>query len=230
MTKVWQDKTKRLYAEVVKAAISTLGPEDAEHTKAFLEDLQKELGPVIEAYPKWHPLFRHSGKADRLIEEHVNVVYFANGYVVTSKQKRWLDLIHTTVHHLPIMADAWVSIEDVNLTVKLFGYDTVSVVVRCHWARKPLADGTIPPSLAVTNALITKLFPSLMMEMGQPWEKVANDFLGLPHDRRDSPWFNKDTGGTLKQIWELMLDKNVLVPGRGYPDGKTYYPSTPKQE
>ena len=67
MTKVWQDKTKRLYAEVVKAAISTLGPEDAEHTKAFLEDLQNELGPVIEAYLKWHPLFRHSGKADRLI-------------------------------------------------------------------------------------------------------------------------------------------------------------------
>lgn len=129
-----------------------------------------------------------------------------------------------------MMADALVSIEKGDPNIKLFGYETSFIVVKCHWMRKPLLDGTLPPSTAVTNALLTQLYPSLMFEMGKPWDAMSDVFLGLPHDKRDSAWLNKETGDALKSLWETMLETKVLEKGKGYPDGRTFYPATPRKQ
>lgn len=230
MARYWKEKSQALFDQALKAATEMLVPEEAEKAKTYLIELQKELGPVIEAYPTWHPLVRYDGNPDRLIEDHVHMIYFANGYVVTSKEKRWLTIFDCAVNHMPMMADAWVSLEEGDPSIKLFGYETSFIVVKCHWMRKSLPDGTLPPSTAVTNALLTQLFPSLMFEMGKSWDSMSDEFFGLPHDKRDSAWLNKQTGDALKTLWETMLETKVLEQGKGYPDGRTFYPATPRKQ
>jgi len=196
-----------------------LGVSQAERAqlKEKLLDLCDELGPVVQAYPSWHPLVRNYTD-DRSPTTTPNercgyrgldhTVYFANGFI-TCPYRLPEDVIES-VQELP-----WHSVADITaerLDLNFYSVNAMPVVVRCKWNKRMGNDGLIPLAIALPLLLEKELPCWTHSEVAETWESMRPYFLGSPFGSRSSLFVSQETGQTIKKIWNALIYTGMYGP------------------
>jgi hypothetical protein len=213
------EAVERGYEEVLSYLVPR--PEYADEStrkesREFLIRLIGELGPVVEAYPSWHPLVcNHEGLYPQTTP-HEDCGYkgldhtrlFAKGFITcpyTDGQK-----VIDSVNELPPHPIAHITAE--RLDVKLYNPDTTAVLIRCNWDKPLCGDGTIPQSIGIPLLLEEQLPFWRFSEVAETWEMMRKYFLGSPHGARSSLFVNSETGQAMKKIWNSLINTGMFGP------------------
>jgi len=185
-------------------------------SKDFLAGLINEIGPVVEAYPSWHPLVRNH--KDRFPHTRPgkecgykgldHTVFFAKGFITCpyTNGKEVIDSVDQLPSHF--IADITAEV----LGVKLYNPDTTPILVRCDWGKPLCEDGTIPKSIAVPLLLEQEIPCWRFADVAESWETMSRYFLGSPHGARSSLFINQETGQIMKKIWNSLINTEMFGP------------------
>ncbi|WP_256078355.1 hypothetical protein [Massilia sp. YIM B04103] len=192
--------------------------DEAQRTRSrvALQDLADTLGPVVDAYPSWHPLVSHH-------EGHFPVVYpsaqcgyqgldhtrmFANGFI-TCPYGDGQEVIDS-VQSLPYNPAATITAE--RLDFQLYNPDVTPIVVKCIWKNGLERDGTIPLATAAALLLAKEIPCWESAQVAETWESMRPYFMGRPHGSRSSLFVNQETGQALKKVWNTIIFTGMFGP------------------
>jgi len=190
-----------------------------ERSRQVFSDLVRRLGPVVDAYPTWHPLVRNNvAENDRHgwttpgpdcgYKGLDHTIYFAHGFV-TCPYNGAEEVLESALNQ-PWHPAASITAE--RLEEVLYNPDAQPVVVECKWA-KPLEEGmTIPLSVALPLLLEKELPCWHWSSVGETWETMRTSFLGEPHGARSSLFVTQETGQALKKIWTQLVFTGMYGP------------------
>lgn len=184
--------------------------------KDFLLDTVDEYGPVVDAYPSWHPLVgNHEARSSATTPgaqtgykglDHT--CYFANAFITCpyGDGQVVLDSVKALRHH----PAAHISAE--KLDVKLYNVSATPILVKCDWSRPLQADGMIPLSIAMALILAKEVPCWESAEVAETWESMRPYFLGKPHGARSSLFVSQETGTSIKKVWDAVIHTGMFGP------------------
>lgn len=185
-------------------------------SKEALLDIVDKLGPVVEAYPTWHPLVsnhesRHpttspSQECGYKGLDHTR--FFAKGFI-TCPYGDGQEVIDS-VAALPYNSAASITAE--KLDVQLYNPNATPVLVKCEWNESLDRDGMIPLSIAMPLLLEKEIPCWRWAEVAETWETMRPYFLGRPHGSRSSLFVSQDTGQAIKKIWNALIYTGMFGP------------------
>jgi hypothetical protein len=186
-------------------------------SKEALLDLVDKLGPVVDAYPTWHPLVRHHDDRHPVTtpsrecgyEGLDHTRYFAHGFVTCPNNdgQEVLDSVEKLAFKHPMA-----SISAERLDVKFYNMGAKPIVVKCDWY-KPLAMGKLIPLKLALPLLLEKELPMWeWAEVAETWETMRPYFLGEPCGARSSLFVSQETGQGIKKIWESLIYTGMFGP------------------
>lgn len=191
--------------------------EERAHLKEKLLELCDELGPVVQAYPSWHPLVRNY-KDDRFPTTTPSercgyrgldhTVCFANGFITCPYHDP--EAVIESVQELPPHSVAEITAE--RLERNFYSVNAMPVVVRCRWTKPMGSDGLIPLSIALPLLLEKELPCWTQSDVAETWETMRPYFLGSPYGSRSSLFVNQDTGQNLKKVWNALIYTGMFGP------------------
>lgn len=194
----------------------SIEPDEKERSENALFDVVERYGPVIDAYPSWHPLVTHhdsrlpvTSPSDRCGYRGLDHTrYFVNAFITCpyGDGHEVLD----SVASLPYCFGA--SIKAERLDVQLYNSDATPILVSCKWEKPIESNGMIPASIALPLVLQRELPCCEWAEYGETWESMRSDFLGSPHGSRSSLFVSQDTGLTMKKVWNLLIHTGMFGP------------------
>lgn len=196
-------------------------PSEMENSEAVLSHLIAAHGPVVEAYPYWHPLVadndeRHSpitrpGR-DCGYEGLDHTVFLRNGFITCpySDGKAVIESVERLAERDPTRGIATISAEIIE--AKLYHAHTTAVFVKCEWNRPLDRDLTIPAALAVPLLLERELRAWRESQVAETWKTMAPYILGRPNGSRSSLFVNEATGQTLKTVWATLINTGMFGP------------------
>ncbi|KKJ75172.1 hypothetical protein WH95_19830 [Kiloniella litopenaei] len=194
-------------------------PATREECKNTILDIIDECGPVVSAYPSWHPIVSYNKEVRSPVTtpgercgykglDHT--IYFVNGFITCpyTDGKSVMSSVDTINNSLrPEIA--YLSAE--KLDVNLYNSGTASILVRCHWGKLG-PNKTIPKSLALPLLLERELLGWEDADYGETWETMRPYFLGMPHGSRSSLFLDQETGQALKKIWNAIIQTGMYGP------------------
>lgn len=190
---------------------------DRARSKDKLLDIVDELGPVVDAYPSWHPLVRHHDAAQPVIVpgdgcgyrglDHT--VHFVNGFITCPYDdgQDVLDSVEELSYKHPVA-----TIRAERLDVKFYQPSTNPILVRCKWNKSIALDRTIPLSIAMPLLLETEVPCWQDSKFAETWETMRPYFLGAPRGARSSLFVSQETGQAMKKIWEAVINTGMYGP------------------
>jgi hypothetical protein len=194
-------------------------PKQKEQSEALLFDLITQYGPVVDSYPVWHPLVT-SNKTKHDPRKHSrtpsfegldHTIYLMNALITCpyadSGQSEAVLESATSIGDCPV---ATISAEV--LDKPLYHSAASAVLVKCEWSKPMNPDGTIPKSVAVPLLLENELPAWRYSEVGETWETMKSDFLGLPCGSRSSLFVNQETGQYIKKLWNHLIYSGMFGP------------------
>ena len=197
--------------EVVHYFCRLQGVSEAERlrSKERLFEVLHDCGPVVDAYPTWHPLVANHDPREPGTTPNVRCGYsgldhtrfFAHGFISCPYDDG--QSILDSVAELPSHPIANITAE--RLDVKLYHPQATPVLVRCEWNRQLESGGTIPLSIAMALLLEKEVPCWRWSEVAETWESMRPYFLGRPHGSRSSLFVTQETGQAVKKIWEAMI-------------------------
>lgn len=195
-----------------------LEPVERERSRAMLSDLLEELGPVVDAYPMWHPLVAHDRGRDPVThpvngsgyEGLDHTCLFANGFVTCPYGDG--STVLESVARLPRHHSATISARV--LDIHFYAAGTTPVLVTCEWHRPLNPDGTIPVALAVPLLLEKELPAWEWAQVAETWESMRPYILGKPHGAVSSLFINQEGGQAIKKLWNALIDTGMFGPIR----------------
>lgn len=193
-----------------------IDPNERVRSKDFLRSIADEIGPVVAAYPTWHPLLA-GNKNKRLPAttpsdrcgykglDHTR--YFAHGFI-TCPYGDGQDIIDSVeqIRH----ADAYFTAERVD--VKLYTADATPVLIRCRWKHDLEVGGMVPLEIAMPLILEEELPHWRSAEVAETWETMRPYFLGQPHGGRSSLFVSQETGQAIKKVWNALIYTGMFGP------------------
>jgi hypothetical protein len=193
--------------------------DDAERVRSreALLDIADRLGPVVEAYPSWHPLVRnykdYRSPATRPGPDSGyrgldHTRHFANGFI-TCPYGDGQDVLDS-VAALPGHPAAHITAERLDIT--LYNPSCTPILVECKWEKPLNADRTIPLSIAAPMLLEMELPCVWRAEVAETWESMRYYFLGRPHGSRSSLFVSQETGQGLKRVWDAVIYTGMFGP------------------
>lgn len=214
------DEAERIgYAQV--EAFLVPRPRDADESqrarsKEALYDIADKLGPVVDAYPTWHPLVcNHDSRHPVVVPSNRSgyegldhTRYFANGFI-TCPYGDAQDVIDS-VAELPYNPAAMITAE--RLDVRLYNSRATPILVRCDWEKPLLMDGTIPLSIATPLILENEVPCWRWSDVAETWETMRPYLLGQPHGSRSSLFVNQETGQGIKKVWHALINTGMFGP------------------
>jgi hypothetical protein len=182
-----------------------------------LADLVEELGPVVDAYPSWHPLVRQHNAAHPVTFPGQecgyrgldHTVLFAHGFVTCPYDdgQRVLDSVQALAFEHPAA-----TIRAERLDVKFYQPNANPILVRADW-HKPIAlDKTIPLSIALPLLLEMEVPCWQESKFAESWDTMRTCFLGMPSGARSSLFVSQETGQAIKKIWESLINTGMFGP------------------
>ena len=178
-------------------------------SKQRLLDVLEECGPVVDAYPTWHPLVTNhnprqpetkpSGRCGYKGLDHTR--FFAHGFITCPYDDG--QSILDSVAELPSHPVSTITAE--RLDVKLYDPEATPILVKCAWERHMEPGGMIPLSIAMPLLLEKEVPCWRWSEVAEPWESMRPYFLGRPHGSRSSLFVTQETGQAMKKIWEALI-------------------------
>lgn len=193
---------------------------DRTRSEKKLHELIDEYGPVVSAYPHWHPLVA-SSDPDR--QSPVIIPGERAGYKGLDHTICLRDAFITCPYHngksviasvkrLKESPVAFISAEVI--AVPLYMPSATPILVKCSWKRPMESDGTIPKSIAVPLLLEMEIPSWHSSKVAETWETMRKLILGSPCGSRSSHFVNQETGQTLKSIWNSLIDTGMF--GKSY--------------
>lgn len=194
------------------------GFEDSERdeSKGDLLKILQECGPVVDAYPSWHPLVRNHDSRHPVTTpgedcgykglDHTR--YFANGLITCpyGDGQAVMDSVLKCQHQ----TGGFITAE--RLSFRLYHPDATPILVRCHWEKPLDANGMIPLAVALPLLLEKELPMWRWAEVAETWKSMRPYFLGMPQGSRSSLFVSQDTGLALKKIWEALINTGMYGP------------------
>lgn len=188
--------------------------------KEALADIVSELGPVVAAYPTWHPLVWHHDNRHPITYPDSrcgyqgidHTVLLAKGFITCpyGDGQQVID----SVAELPLNPAA--SIKAERLDVQLYSPDATPVLIKCEWEwlRGTQSDehGMIPVSTVIPLMLEKELPCWRWAEVAETWETMRPYFLGRPHGSRSSLFVSQETGQAIKNIWNALISTGMFGP------------------
>lgn len=187
-----------------------------ERGREVLREIADELGPVVIAYPTWHPLVCHhddrhpvTTPSDRCGYKGLDHTrYFVSGFI-TCPYGDGQDVIDS-VAKLPYHPAASITAE--KLDVKLYNQQATPILVKCNWNTPLPMDGMIPLSVAMPLLLEKEIPCWKWAQVAETWETMRSYFLGSPHGSRSSLFVSQETGQSMKKIWEALIYTGMFGP------------------
>lgn len=195
-----------------------------EESKAVLSELITLHGPVVETYPTWHPLVADNDNRQSpvTLPSHNcgyrgldHTVFLRNGFITCPYDSA--DPVFESVEEIngrdPTNGIATLVAE--KLEVQLYHPNAIPVFVKCEWHVRDLnRDLSIPSSLAVPLMLERELRSWRGAEVAETWKTMAPYILGRPCGSRSSLFVNEETGQTLKNVYNAIINTGMFGPVR----------------
>jgi hypothetical protein len=185
-------------------------------SKEALLDILDELGPVVDAYPTWHPLVCHHDERDPVTTPNNRSGYkgldhsrfFVHGFI-TCPYGDGQDVIDS-VNRFPYHPAATITAE--RLDVQLYHPNATPILVKCEWSKPLEMNGMIPLSIAMPLILEKEIPCWRWAEVAETWETMRPYFLGRPHGSRSSLFVSQETGQAIKKIWNDIIYTGMFGP------------------
>ncbi len=183
-----------------------------------LEDLVDAHGPVVGAYPIWHPLVPQDNPqwpittpGDRSGYAGLDhTIYFAHAFVscpyVDGAQ------IIESVERMRDHSCATIVAEP--LDVPFYNSGTAPVLVRCEWHQNLADRHMVPKRLAVPLMIEQEMRAWHRADFGERWETMRPYLLGEPHGARSSLFVTQDTALAMKRAYMAMVESGMFGPLR----------------
>lgn len=200
--------------------IDRLGSEvdrsEKEQSLKRLKEIEQQLGPVVDAYPLWHPLVSHYENAHSPAihpKEDIGYlgldhnIYFRNGFITCPYGNP--EKIIDSVNNLPSKPTAKISAELIT-DVYFYQKSAHPVLVRCEWNVRPIAtEGFIDASVAAPLMMEQLLRDWHESRFDESWEFMKSYILGQPHGATSSHFVTRQTGTMLKKIYNSMVSTGM---------------------
>lgn len=190
---------------------------ERERSESKLIEIVEKYGPVVDAYPSWHPLVAHhkdkhfparSPNANCGYNGLDHTRYFVNAFISCPYGDG--QHIIDSVEELPYSHIATITAE--RLDVQLYQPDATPILVTCDWNRPISSDRTIPASIAIPLMLEKEIPNWERAQVGETWDTMRPYFLGSPHGSRSSHFVNQETALTMKKVWNLLINTGMFGP------------------
>ena len=195
-------------------ASTGLDPANRAAAEETLRDLILRHGPVVQAYPTWHPL------VPQLRPEHPvttpdsrcgydgldHTIFFAHAFVSCpyGDGSKILDSVNHISH-----ACAEITAEVLDVT--LYNNDTTAILVLCDW-HETFRDHMVPKRLAVPLMIEQEMRMWHRAEVGERWETMRPYLLGVPHGSRSSLFVTQETALAMKRAYMAMVESGMFGP------------------
>lgn len=192
----------------------SFSPEQRAESEQALQNIVSQVGPVVDAYPTWHPLVsQHSARHPETTPsertgysglDHTR--FFAHGFI-TCPYGSVEDVIQSALN---INCAPCVSISAERIEASFYADGAEPVLVRCHWDKDLEENHTIPKGLAVPLMLEQELPVWRWAQRPETWETMRPYLLGEPYGNRSSLFVNQDTALALKKIYLGLVDSGMF--------------------
>lgn len=184
---------------------------------AFIDELIAEYGPVVSAYPSWHPF--------SLLDGERREVY---GYPALGDPVGFVGLDHNLYFRDAFLTAPYGGadrvIESANerrsycqaraiTEVKLYHHDATPVLVWYDGMDKA-EDDTISKREALGRMLAYQLPAWEWADCAETWETMRRYLLGCPCGKRSSLFVNQETGSAMKEVYETLNSHGLFGPMR----------------
>jgi len=207
----------------LQQALQYLIPRDADESERAksrdcVYDLVDRYGPVVDAYPTWHPLvINHDPKCPVTAPNEMcgykgvdHTILFRNGFVTCPYDGG--KAILQSVKDLPRDWNDIASINAERLDTTLYHPSATPILVWCEWERHLLVDGTIPKAVAIPMILEREVPCWRWSELGETWETMRPYLLGTPCGSRSSLFVNQETGAAIRKFWRALIETGAFGP------------------
>jgi len=203
----------------------SIEPAAMEKSSFVLRELITLHGPVIDAYPYWHPLVTDNQERQSPVmlpgiscgyQGLDHTVFMRNGFITCPYDGG--EAILQSVERLAgrDATNGIATIEAEKLEAQLYHPDATPILVTCKWnGRRDLnQDGSISTALAVPLLLERELSSWRTAEVAETWKTMSPYILGRPFGSRSSLFVNEETGQALKTIWNTLINTGMFGPIR----------------
>lgn len=201
----------------------SIEPNRLERSTKDLHELLDRYGPVVQAYPSWHPLV--CDKPDHRSPETLpsdrsgyrgldHTVYLRGGFITCpyGGGDDVLKSVDEISRRDATKGVAHISAEKID--AQLYHPGATPILVTCEWQRPLNRDGTIPTALAIPLLLERELPCWRDAEVAENWKTMAPYILGRPYGSRSSLFVNEETGQALKAFWNHLINTGMFGPIR----------------
>lgn len=193
-----------------------VGAKQREKAERALQDLIDNHGPVVHAYPTWHPLVPQQNPQSPVThpssrcgyEGLDHTVFFAHAFVSCPYGDG--AAIIDSVAAMPSHACATITAE--RLDAPFYNGGTTPILVRCDWHEIFHERHMVPKRLAVPLMIAEEMRMWQHAEVGERWETMAPYFLGAPHGARSSLFVTQDTAMAMKRVYKAMVESGMFGP------------------
>jgi hypothetical protein len=195
-----------------------IAPEKRRASKDVLGGIIDRYGPVVEAYPIWHPLVaaKDSGSSAITPSEQCgyegldHTFYLRNAFITCpyAGVDRLLKSVEKVSRNPFIAGIAEISAERID--AQLYHPNAQPILVKCDWERRMDRDGTIPAGVAVALILEQQVPCWRTAQVGETWKTMCPYLLGQPYGSRSSLFVNQDTGQQIKDIWNAIINTGMF--------------------
>lgn len=194
-----------------------------EKSMETIQELIDTHGPVVDAYPYWHPLVADNEDhqspvtlpGDRCGYEGLDhTVFLRNGFITCPYDGG--DAVLKSVARLAErdVTRGVASLTAEKIEAQLYHPHAQPIFVTCAWQRPLNRDGTIPIALAVPLLLEREMHTWRNAQVAETWKTMAPYILGRPSGSRSSLFINEETGQALKTIWNTLINTGMFGPIR----------------
>lgn len=188
---------------------------------ALVEQIAAKWGPVVEAYPSWHPFVAAGNKdpyspamtpGERCGYKGIDhSVFFRNAFI-TCPYGGAEQVIQSVEE---IQFPDYVSVECEPLNTVLYHPDATAILVTCDWRFDSEEDGTIPKRYAIGSMIEQEIRCWTQANFAETWETMRPHLLGVPCGSKTSLFVNHETGQAMKKVWDSMNHAGVFGLVRG---------------
>lgn len=213
------EEQSRLYQALVSRLVGpSIDREKRSASKDVLDSIIDRYGPVVEAYPIWHPLVaaKDSGSSaitpsERCGYEGLDHTYFLRNAFITCPYvgvEEVMASVKQVARHPFVSGVAEISAEEIDAT--LYADNAHPILVKCDWQKRMDHDGTIPAGVAVALILEQQVPCWRSAQVGETWKTMCPYLLGQPYGSRSSLFVNQDTGQQIKDIWNAIINTGMF--------------------
>ncbi|EOE6915535.1 hypothetical protein ACKS9G_001986 [Cronobacter turicensis] len=219
-----QEEADRGLARAFQKLVPQLGShQQKEEAREAILKVSEEHGPVIDAYPIWHPFVKSA---------------VTNNYFLTTPEREngFKGMDHTIFFANAFITCPYDGGEEILLSVKKLKQDFDVPI----YARKMETMLYHPKATAVLvwvgvgaddylNEDMTyrkRIAIALMLErvvpdwrnaqVAETWDTMRPYLLGAPHGARSSMFVDQETGQSMKTLWNTIINTGMYGPVRDY--------------